>query len=247
MSSEQQNSVRLSQKPKLSALFWKIASDFRLVFITFVIVFIVCILFLVTFLIYPHFNNLVAASRGTPWGVVTSVFAHEGVEHFTVNMVGIFVVFFLFAVCNSYLSESEKRRRIIFFILASFLAAVIANLLWVVLEPRGESVGASGLFYASEGIFMMLALCNGLNLLDRKTFDTRDKYSKLVIKCNLAVSMFLVLEILISSSAFLNVGAGVNAGVHGLAFLLGLGLTAGFTFWRPQSVLPAQHQEARSG
>jgi membrane associated rhomboid family serine protease len=234
MSSEQQIAIPLSQKPKLSASLSKFASDFRPVFITFVMIFIVSALFLISSLIYPHFNDLVVASGRTPWGVVTSIFAHLGIEHFTVNMTGIFAYFLVFAVCNSYLSAGEKRQRITFFIIASFSATVIANLLWVILKPQTKSLGASGLFYACEGIVMMLALFNGLNLFNLKTFQTRNKFSKIMIECNLLVGMVLILEILVSPSAFLNVEPGVNAGVHGLAFLLGVVFTAVFIHWTLQ-------------
>jgi hypothetical protein len=71
-------------------------------------------------------------------------------------------------------------------------------------------------------------MMNGLNMVDWAKYKTKGKYSGLLIAFNLLILIALLLQIVFSAGAFLNVGAGANAAVHGLAFLLSFFLAA---FW----------------
>ena len=203
-------------------------SDFRIIFVVFVLMLLACSSLFVCSLVYPGLNDVLAASGRTPWGIVTSLFVHDGIEHLSFNMISLFVFSLVFASSNSFLSETEKKRRIHFFFIVSFSAAILSNLLWITLIPQIGTIGASGTVYASEGVMMGFCMMNSLNMLDWAKYKTKGKYPRLVIAFNLLVLISLLLQILFSAGTFLNVGAGVNAAVHGLAFLFSFFLAA---FW----------------
>lgn len=213
---------------KVSELLWSLMCDFKPVFVMFVFVLLVSSVLYLGFLMYPGLNDFLAASRTTPWGIFTSLFVHTGIEHYVFNVSSLFLFCMLFAVCNSFLSENQKRRRMYFFIATSFCSAVIANLVWIILIPQTGTLGASGLVYASEGIILGFTVFNSLGIMNWKAYKTKDRFARLVIASNLAVLVAIVFEIVLSASVFLGVGAGVNAGVHGLAFISGYGVTALF-------------------
>jgi membrane associated rhomboid family serine protease len=201
-------------------------SEFRLIFVVFILLLAACGTVLIGSLINPGLNDALEASRGTPWGIVTSLFAHATIEDFIGNMLALFIFFIIFAICNSFLSYDEKNKRMIFLIVVSFIMAIVANLVWVLLAPNGAAtLGASGIVYSAEGITVGFALFNGLLIIDWRRFNTKEIYSKVLIASNLIIAIVFVVQGVFFTSLFLGVEPGVNAAVHGLAFLFSLFVT----------------------
>jgi len=88
-----------------------------------------------------------------------------------------------------------------------------------ILKPQIGTIVASGIVYSSEGVVMGFCMTNSLNISDWEKYKTKGKYSKLVIAFDLLLLIGLLFQIVFSAEVFLSAGTGVNAAVHGLAFL----------------------------
>jgi membrane associated rhomboid family serine protease len=178
----------------------------------------------VSFSVYPPINSILAASRATPWGVVTSIFVHLSLTHLASNMIGLFVYTLLFAFCNSSLTPENKRKIEPFFLICVFGSAIAANICWVCLTPA-RSLGASGIVYAVQGVLLGFSLINGLSILDWKRFKIQKKSTQFIILINIVVIILFLSQILLSPRIFLSVAVGVNILVHFVSFYLSLAIT----------------------
>jgi len=211
-----------NSRPRVSIkVFSKIVYDFRRVLSACVFVSVFSIALYTSFSIYPPTNSLLAVSRTTPWGVVTSIFVHSSAVHLAYNMVGLFVYALLFAVCNSSLTSETKNRIQSFFLFCVFGSAIASNVLWVFLTPQ-PSLGASGVVYAVQGVLLGFSLMNGLSILNREKFRAQEKSTKLMVLFNLLVLVLLLSQIFLSPELFLGVAVGVNVLAHGFSFYLSL-------------------------
>jgi len=196
---------------------------FKAVFLTFLVVLILSVTIYGVSLINPRLNDILVASPRTPWGIVTSLFTHLGIQHLTLNMAALFGYFAIFITSNIFLSSEESKRRVRFFILIIFVMAIISNLAWIILRPDINTTGASGLAFASEGAVTAFALINSFRLVDIGKYDLKRQKSLLAIYLyNLAFFVFLFLYIILAPPLFLSVAPGVNAFVHGIAFYTSL-------------------------
>lgn len=75
------------QKKRISPLLLRLASNFKRVFLAFILILIVCSAVYAGSLFYPGLNDALAASGRTPCGIFTSLFVHGGIEHFGLNMI----------------------------------------------------------------------------------------------------------------------------------------------------------------
>jgi len=171
--------------------------------------------------VYPDVNMSLAASRNTPWGIVTSIFAHSSLSHFGLNMGGLFIFALLFVFSNSTYSVQNKKRVERLTLFSVFVFAIISNVLWVILTPN-PSVGASGLLYAVIGIVTGFSLFNGLQIVNFSKFKTQEAATVCVILINMLLSILLMAQVFQDPQLFLNIGAGVNVIAHGVSYLLGL-------------------------
>jgi membrane associated rhomboid family serine protease len=171
--------------------------------------------------VYPDVNMILAASRNTPWGIVTSIFAHSSLPHFGLNMGGLFIFVLLFVFSNSTYSVQNKKRVERLALFSVFVFAIISNVLWVILTPN-PSVGASGLLYAVIGIVTGFSLFNGLQIVNFSKFKTQEAATVGVILMNMLLSILLIAQVFQDPQLFLNIGAGVNVIAHGVSYLLGL-------------------------
>ncbi len=208
-------------------VFSKIVYDFRRILSACILVLVFSIALYVSFSIYPPTNSILAVSRTTPWGIVTSIFVHSSPIHLAYNMAGLFAYTLLFAVCNSSLTSETKIRIQSFFLICAFGSAVASNILWVFLTPQ-PSLGASGAVYAVQGVLLGFSLMNGLSILNRGKFRTQKRSTKLMVLFNLLVLISLLSQILLSPEIFLGVAAGVNVVAHGFSFYTSLVTTF---FW----------------
>lgn len=221
------NEIVTENSSKLRAsikVFLRFFYDFRRILSACTLILVSCTALYVSFSIYPLINSILAASRTTPWGVVTSIFVHSSPTHLVSNMVELFVFTLLFVVCNSSLTSENKRKIEPFFLVCVFGSAVASNIFWVFLTSQ-PSLGASGVVYAVQGVLLGFSLVNGLSILNWERFKTQNKFTKLVIVFNLFVLISLFIEIVLSPGIFLSVAVGVNVVTHGLSFYSSLIIT----------------------
>lgn len=201
--------------------FRKVLLDFQPIFLTFILILAVSAVICVASFESPSLNYVLAASLKTPWGIVTSLFVHGGgIEHLTSNMLALFSSFLLFALSNSSFSDTEKKRRILFLLIAVFSTAIVSNLFCIILVPRISSTGSSGMVFASQGVLMAFSLSNSFEISRLGTCNKKDRKSLLTIcLMNLLVFSSFFLQILLIPRIFLNVAPNVNVFVHSVAFL----------------------------
>lgn len=167
-------------------------------------------------------------SPSNPWGVFTSIFLHRSWEHLTANLAMLGVWNLYVVILPSLLSDGQKRGRASFFLPVVFGSAVLSQILWVVALNNANagasfsSVGASGLVYSFSGAVLGFALTNATDAFTKYKTEANKKRARFVMAGNgLVVAMLLAIVLLIPDS-FLSKGPGINAFVHGLAFVFGL-------------------------
>lgn len=129
MSHEKQR--KIAELKTASSIIGKGVLDFKRVFLTYAFILLINGIIYLLLQVYPNLENSLAASKLTPWGIITSIFTHSNLSHFASNMVGLFLFMFLFAFCNSTFHLNIKRRIERFFLVSAFLFAIFSNILWV--------------------------------------------------------------------------------------------------------------------
>jgi membrane associated rhomboid family serine protease len=214
---------RKKAKANMKMMLSKIAKgtlEFKRVFLVYFLILATCVIVFGILQTYPNLENTLSASRTTPWGIITAIFTHSNLSHLTNNMVFLFLFMFLFALCGSTFSPQSKRKIEIFFLVSTFVFAVLANILWIALTPN-RSIGASGLVYAIEGSLVYFSLYNGLQLLNFSKFKAQSLSTKYIVILNILACLSVLIQIALSPAIFLNVGQNINSFAHGSSFLLG--------------------------
>jgi membrane associated rhomboid family serine protease len=205
-------------------IFARIVCDFREVFFACALIIVSSIAIYMSFSVYPKINSILAASRATPWGVITSIFVHSSLTHLASNMIWLFLYTLLFAVCNISLASENKRKIEPFFLICVFGSAIVANIFWICLTSE-RSLGASGVVYAVQGVLLGFSLINGLSISDWKKFKIQEKFTQFLVLFNLLVLISFLFQIVLLPQIFLSVASGVNILVHAISFYLSLVIT----------------------
>jgi membrane associated rhomboid family serine protease len=113
--------------------------------------------------IFESALDFLSLSPGQPWGVVTSIFAHDGFAHLVSNLMGFVLWAGMFVLVNSLNPPEVRAGMSRVFLWAVFVAGLATNgvqLLtwWVTGVTDIASVGASGIVYAALGVLLMSAL-----------------------------------------------------------------------------------------
>ena len=194
--------------------------EFKRILLTYSAVLIASVIVFVISQFNSNIDTILSASRATPWGIITSIFAHSSISHLALNMGSLFLFIFLFAFCNSTFPLQTKRRIENFFLVSVFVFAVISNILWIWVFNSG-SIGASGLVYAVEGVLVGFSLVNGLQVLNFSKFRAQSISIRYVVFMNIVVSFAVIAQVFLSTDVFLGVEQGVNIIAHGVSFILG--------------------------
>lgn len=171
--------------------------------------------------------DLLAVSPNTSWGVITSLFVHEGPFHFGQNVVGLLLLTFLLAFTSIGLSEKGRRDLSFFFLWNVFFSAIMANSIYLVLMfviPLPKSIGSSGAVYASWGIMMGYVTLHSIPPSFKKDELVKylsDKKNRSIMLSNLTAFIVFLIFILVNQRAFLSVEPGVNVFVHFAGFFIG--------------------------
>lgn len=182
------------------------------------------------------------ASLSTPWGVVTGIFVHTDFNHYVGNMTFLFALIAVFLLMNLPFDGSEQRRRATLFAWTAFLAAVIANALWIWRFPSAPegAYGASGVVYAAVMVVTMFSLFNIRHhaIIIWRVRETNGQTTLVhlgMVAANLVVLLPFLYLIVTAPAVFLGVGTGVNVLGHGVAAVLALPACVGYESWRLRS------------
>ncbi len=158
------------------------------------------------------------ASNANALGEITSIFANATWANYLEEL-GFFSVPIIFLLFTSLFSEN-RRIKILFFVLLSFLMGMAGTLLWVILPHIGYSIGPSGVTYAGIGITFAFAITNSLTPMKR--LKTASNKVLAEFTGSLATFIGFVIWILAEPTTFFAIQKGINFELHELAFLLGM-------------------------
>lgn len=168
----------------------------------------------------PCNGELLCTHGTTLWGIVTSVFIYDS----WTNIPSYFAILVVYAQFSDQLNPSERRRRAKFSAIAIFVAAFVANALWVRLLPSTYSWGPSGVVYALWGMMLAFTLFDGMPRspmgLDPRTWY-KDKKERKAAFGSLAMFAATAVMLVTEPSVFLSAGPGINVFVHGMSFMGG--------------------------
>mgnify|MGYP006292996707 CR=1 FL=1 len=142
-----------------------------------------------------------AAPTVQPWTVVTSVYAHSGLNHLVVNALALFIVGLPLERFSSWLRFHG------FFLVTGAVAGLVQIAVMDLLGSGGGVLGASGAILALYGYVIAGNRLTG-GLLTRLSLSRRSK--------------LLLLGIAAASVVILTAGPGVALVAHGTGFALGL-------------------------
>lgn len=182
---------------------------------------------------FSGLKGVLAASRKTPWGIITSLFVHENEAHLLNNMIALFTFLMLLVTSNAFLSKEEMKRRIMSSLLVIFLLPVVLNLSLISLFPKLKMIGSSGIVYALEGRCLGLSLLNALEL--RRIRNHTKNERKLLLASslsNLTVFAGFLFNLALFPDVFLASGPQTTATFHSLALSSGFLTVLVYTVWQ---------------
>lgn len=173
----------------------------------------------------PSLLPLLSLARATPWGIITSIFAHKSLEHLLLNMINIVISSFLLLGLLLFNGEGNPKRTSLFFCLCPFISGIITNVLFLSLAPQSKSLGASGVLFAIVGVLLMASLMGIFRKMRAVTIKTYFSRHLLHFSYHIFIFLFYFLQTIFIPTIFLNVSQGVNVFVHAISFLLAVGST----------------------
>jgi len=215
-------------------LYGKLEDGFTIVFMVFVPVLVSSIMIYVAEIYrFSGLKEVLAASRETPWGIITSLFVHENEAHLLNNMIALFTFLMLLVTSNAFLPKEEAKRRILNSLVVIFLFPVVLNLSLILFFPEVRMIGSSGIVYALEGRCLGLSLLNALEL--RKIRNRIKNERKMLLASslsNLTVFAGFLLNLALFPEVFLASGPQTTATFHSLAFFGGFLTVLVYTVWQ---------------
>jgi membrane associated rhomboid family serine protease len=201
-----------------------IGKDFKLAWFTLLLVVVPSYILLLIIGKYPFVIDLLESSRATPWGVFTSIFVHNGFRNdFAPNAVFMALFVSLFVVTNLGVAPDLRRSRSRFFLYATFLSAIIANLTYIIFIQI-PSFGASGAGYACEGVMLAFSFTNTLSLastfrllVNAMTSSERERLILASLMNPLIFALFIY-WLVTNPESFLAVAPNIAVLAHGVGF-----------------------------
>lgn len=216
---------------------------FRSVGLAFVIFFLLNLALYLLITLHPPLLEDLWLSADRPWGILTSMFVHQELDHLAGNLLFFTVWSALFVTVNLLSGAEARRLWSRFFLGAVFLAGITANAIefgaWGLAGVPDNSWGASGVVYAAMGVLLACALYNlpsNLTALRGAVAKRRRKPRKirrrlkLVLKfektfivsmVSIGVVVVFLSQLVLDPGTFFSAGPGVDVLAHELGFLLG--------------------------
>lgn len=168
-------------------------------------------------------NELLAASRGTPWGIFTSLFVHANEGHLSSNMIALLFFLALLVATNALLPKAEMKKRILSSSLAIFIVPAILNSFWILLFPEVKIMGSSGIVYALEGSCLGFSMLNALELKRPAAHTPKERRITLASSLsNIVVCAVLLFNLIAAPETFLGSKFGIVIWLHAFSFCGGL-------------------------
>jgi len=198
----------------------KLETGFTLIFMFYIAVLTTSIMIYVASLYeISGLQEVLAASRETPWGIVTSLFVHSDAPHLLNNMTALFLFLMLLLASNIFLSKNELKTRIRNSFLTIFAFPIMLNLFWIFFFPDIKIIGSSGIVYTLEGVCFGFSF---LNAMEFRKFHLNSKMEKrqLLVSSlfNLAVFAGFFIALLVSPTGFLGSTHETTIWFHGISF-----------------------------
>lgn len=171
----------------------------------------------------PNLNDILSSSINTPWGIVTSIFVHVNFIHLGLNIFFLWLWNSFIIIQESLLDRFERIKRLKFFVVTIFVAAIIPNAIWVfVLFPGSRTMGSSGVVFAILGGTVGFYLMNIVNIISKFKIQNQQIIKRRKIKSLLFNTIVLVffLALIFYSPFFDATDPKVNVFVHAMSFLI---------------------------
>jgi len=212
----------------------RLEDGFTIVFMAFVSVLVSSIMIHVAEIYRSSgLKELLAASRKTPWGIITSLFVHDNEAHLLNNMIALFTFLMLLVTSNAFLPKEEMKRRIVSSLSVIFLLPVLLNLSFIFFFRDVRMIGSSGMVYALEGRCLGLSLLNALELRRIRNHIKNERKVLLASSLsNLTVFVGFLLNLALFPEVFLGSGPQTVATFHSLAFFGGFLTVLVYVVWR---------------
>jgi membrane associated rhomboid family serine protease len=168
---------------------------------------------------FSSLNEILAVSRRTPWGIITSLFVHANEKHLLNNMIALFVFFLLLLGSNVFHSKGELKRRIFTTLLLMICIPIVLNLLFIIYFPELKLIGSSSIIYTLEGRCIGYSLINSLE--PRKVRKSVQKERRVLLASslsNLIVFVSFFLNLLLYPLLSPSTGLQLIVWIHSLAF-----------------------------
>jgi membrane associated rhomboid family serine protease len=193
----------LSFNSRFGILRKNIESGLSKVLVLFLIVFTLSILTYVAdieshiFNKYLLVNNILSASRETPWGIFTSLFTHISESHIINNMISLAFFLVILVVINAFLLKSEMNRRILMSSILMIFVPIISNLILILLFPEIKISGSSSIVYTVEGLCIGYSFCNSLKFRILLNHSRREEKPFVFFGINIIVFLSLFFNIIL--------------------------------------------------
>lgn len=210
-------------------------SNFKFViFANILIFFLSSIIWLISLKI-PNLIRLLSSAIDTPWGVLTSIFAHWSFSHYSENIIMIIFYSILFIAIHYDSPINQKNRRSKFYFFNIFLSAILANIIYIIFKPDSFSAGASSAGFASLGMLMGFTIKNVISQkkkLISKLRNPQNRNSFVSALANLTIIGYILYIIIFLRFEFIATGPNANYFIHALSFIISVYLTivSGFVY-----------------
>jgi membrane associated rhomboid family serine protease len=180
-------------------------------------------------------------TRTNWWGIATSLLVHLSPTHIFDDAISIVVLSGLMYLLVNW--KSDWSPPILALCILPFLAAITADAVYYVLSPNPMAAGSSGVSYGMMGVILAYSGNSVLRGLQERGAITIDKLRESPketlrpIAMHLGVFLTLAGQVFTSPASFLNAEPGVNYGVHGLAFVIGMAFMLAYGVWERHSIV----------
>lgn len=212
---------------------------FRLIGVAFTIFVILNLAFFVPTTLSQTLSGALSLTPDQPWGIITSVFVHDGPVHLAPNVVFFAVWCILLVALNSLKPVEQRFSESRFFLWAIFISGFLTNgielLVWSSTGATGvSSLGSSGVVYSALGFVFATALFNFPRNMSRfssmlmkmasgrKLVDFPVRRTFLAGVLTPAVFLGIIFTLVLSPNDFFAAVRGADVFGHATGFLLGL-------------------------
>ena len=158
-----------------------------------------------------------------PWSIFTYMFVYDGsvnIENFVM-----LIIFYLFASYR--FSEAWKLKMSRFLTVSMFLIAIISGICWVILFPKSQVYGQSGVVYALYGMVFIISLLSPLSYFGVLVNSLKQRPNENLINTILTlisaiIFAWIIAHVLFCRASFFNVQIGIGYQLHMISFLLGI-------------------------